>query len=79
MFLISAIISVVFFLCKFIETKFIEKDSNTKQLKYIFRDSLLVYFSSLLSLFLFDQISPMIGGGIESNKTVDVFTDNPHF
>jgi len=28
---------------------------------------------------LFDQISPMIGGGIESNKTVDVFTDNPTF
>jgi hypothetical protein len=82
MFLISTIISIVFLLCKFIEIKFIEKESNAKPIKYIVRDGLLVYFSSLLSFFLYDQISPMIGSstiGGSVNKTPIVFTDNPTF
>ena len=42
-FIVAAIISLVFFISKFIEMRFVEKE--TKPLKLLIRDSLLVYFS----------------------------------
>ena len=40
-FIIAAIISVIFFIAKFIEMRFLDKDP--KPLKLLVRDSLLVY------------------------------------
>jgi hypothetical protein len=76
-FLISAIISVIFFIIKFIEMRFIEKES--KPLKLLIRDSLLVYFSVLAGSFILDQLKPIIHEGGEKTGSPVVFTDNPDF
>lgn len=73
-FIIAAIISVIFFIAKFIEMRFVEKES--KPLKLLIRDSLLVYFSVLFGYFILEQIKPVIQNGGERQL---VFTDNPEF
>ena len=77
MLIIAAIISVVFFISKFIEMRFIEKE--TKPLKFLLRDSLLVYFSVVFGDFIVGQINPMIQGGSITSNVTPVFTDNPGF
>ena len=76
-FIIAAIISVVFFISKFIEMRFIEKE--TKPLKFLLRDSLLVYFSVVFGDFIVGQINPKIQGGSITSNVTPVFTDNPGF
>jgi hypothetical protein len=75
-FFIAAIISVIFFIAKFIEMRFVEKES--KPLKLLIRDALLVYFSVVFGDFIIGQISPILKGGSHANNT-PVFTDNPGF
>ena len=75
-FLAAAIISIIFFIIKFIEMRFIEKES--KPLKYLIRDSLLVYFSVVIGHFVIDQIKPL-SEQVNSNLPPGVFTDNPNF
>ena len=75
-FLIAGIISVLFFIFKFFEMKYV--DDEVKPLKILVRDSLLVYFSVVLGYFIVQQLSPVI----EQVQTTDVpiaFTDNPPF
>jgi hypothetical protein len=76
-FIIAAIISIVFLISKFIEMRFIEKEP--KPLKFLIRDSLLVYFSVVFGDFIFGQINPMIKGGSTTSNATQVFTDNPGF
>ena len=75
-FIIAAIISVIFVIAKFIEMRFIEKEA--KPLKFLIRDALLVYVSVVLGHFILGQLKPMIqdGGNIVAPQ---VFTDNPGF
>lgn len=73
-FVIAGVISVVFLISKFIEMRFIEKES--KPFKFLIRDALLVYFSVIIANFLLDQINPVTNGG---KKSTPVFTDNPGF
>ena len=73
-FVISGIISFIFLIVKFIEMRFVEKES--KPLKLLIRDSLLVYFSVVVGYFILEQIKPVIQKGGEN---VHVFTDNPEF
>jgi len=72
-FTIAFIVAILYFLAKMIEARFIEKES--KPLKYLLRDSILVYIIVLFSDFIFNQITP--------NETVlstpMVFTDVPNF
>jgi len=77
-FVIAGVISFVFFIVKFIEMRFIDKES--KPLKFLIRDSLLVYFSVIVGNFVIDQLKPVIQEGGE-NVIVNpaVFTDNPGF
>jgi hypothetical protein len=74
-FILAGMISFVFFICKFIEMRFIEKES--KPLKVLVRDTLLVYFSVLVGNFVIGQLKPVIqeGGGVVPS----VFTGNPDF
>lgn len=75
-FVVAAVISITFLITKFIEMRFIEKES--KPLKLLIRDTLLVYFSVIIANFIMDQINPAIkAGGI--SKITPVFTDNPGF
>jgi hypothetical protein len=79
-FILATIISVVYFLCKFLEMRFILKED--KPLKMLVRDSLHVYLSALVGLFIADQfnvaknnVDKMMGGA----NNVSVFVDNPGF
>ena len=76
-FVIAAVISVIFLISKFIEMRFVEKE--TKPLKFLIRDSLLVYFSVVFGDFVIGQINPMIKGGTSASTVTQVFTDNPGF
>ena len=69
----AAIISFVFLIVKFIEMRFVEKES--KPLKLLIRDALLVYFSVVAGYFIINQINPILKGG----AFTPVFTDNPSF
>jgi len=77
-FINAGIISVIFFIVKFIEMRVIDKES--KPLKFLIRDTLFVYFSVIAGNFIIDQISPSMlqeAGEVVTNPTV--FTDNPGF
>ena len=76
-FVIAGIISIVFLIAKFIEMRFIEKES--KPFKLLIRDALLVYFSVVFGDFLIGQINPIIKGGSSTSTVTPVFTDNPGF
>ncbi len=76
-FIIAAIVSVIFLISKFIEMRFIEKE--TKPLKFLIRDALLVYFSVVFGDFVIGQIKPVMKGGSSSSISTPVFTDNPGF
>ena len=75
-FIIAAIISVIFVIAKFVEMRFIDKES--KPLKFLIRDALLVYVSVVLGHFIIGQLKPIIqeGGAISAPQ---VFTGNPEF
>ena len=75
-FLIAGIISVIFFIAKFLEMRFIEKES--KPLKYLIRDTLLVYVSVITGHFVYDQVTPAISENLLSSTPI-AFTDNPPF
>jgi hypothetical protein len=76
-FVLSTLISIVYFLAKFIEMRFVLKE--IKPLKFLIRETLLVYLSTVVGLFIANQFDMMksvansVGGG------VSVFVDNPGF
>jgi len=74
-FVIAAIISILFFIAKFIEMRFIEKEN--KPMKFLIRDSLIVYISSVLGYFILQQLNPILHSG--NSEITQVFTDNPQF
>jgi len=76
-FIIAAVISVIFIITKFIEMRFIEKES--KPLKLLIRDALLVYLSVISGYFILQQLKPIMQEGGNSAAATQVFTDNPEF
>jgi hypothetical protein len=78
-FIIAAVICVIFLIMKFIEMRYIEKDS--KPLKLLIRDSLLVYFSTVSGYFILEQLKPVIqnGNSLSGGGITPVFTNNPEF
>jgi hypothetical protein len=76
-FVIAAVISIIFLIAKFFEMRFIEKEN--KPLKFLIRDSLLVYFSVISGYFILEQLKPVFQNGGEGIKNTPVFTDNPGF
>ena len=75
-FLVAGIISVIFFIAKFLEMQYIEKES--KPLKVLIRDALVVYVSVVFGIFILDQLSPVIKESSVINAPI-AFTDNPPF
>jgi hypothetical protein len=73
-FVTSAVISIIFLITKFLEMRFIEKES--KPLKLLIRDALIVYFSVIVGHYLLIQINPIIHSG---GSAPQIFTDNPDF
>jgi len=76
-FIIAAIVSIIFLISKFIEMRFIEKEN--KPLKLLIRDTLLVYCSVISGYVIMEQLKPVIQSAGESLSTPQVFTDNPEF
>jgi len=77
-FLIAAVVSIIFLILKFIEMRFIEKEN--KQLKVLIRDALVVYFSVVSGYFILEQLKPVIqNGGNLTSHTTPIFVDNPEF
>jgi hypothetical protein len=78
-FVIAAIISVIFLIIKFIEMRYIEKES--KPLKLLIRDAILVYFSVVSGYFILQQLKPIMNDGDKLNGVgiTPAFTDNPGF
>ena len=76
-FIIAMVISVVFFISKFVEMRFI--DNESKPLKLLIRDTLLVYFSVISGYFIMEQLKPVLETVGENISAPQVFTDNPEF
>jgi hypothetical protein len=77
-FVIAAVISIVFLLVKFIEMRFVDKEN--KPLKFLIRDTLLVYFSVVSGHFILEQLKPVIQAGENVMiSSPQVFTGNPEF
>jgi hypothetical protein len=76
-FILATIISVVYFLCKFLEMRFITKE--IKPLKLLIRESLHVYLSSVLGLFIIRQFKELESKSNFKGGNINVFVDNPDF
>jgi len=76
-FIIAGIIAVTFLVAKFLEMRYIEKES--KPLKLLIRDSLIVYFSVLVANFVMEQLNTAMDSSGGGKKVTPVFTDNPSF
>lgn len=76
MFVYSLAISVVFFLFKFLEMKF-QPDDDKKPLKIVIKETMLVYTSSIVGIYMYSQfdIKDLKGGG----RSTMAFVDNPSF
>lgn len=76
-FLASAIISFIYFIAKFMEMRYVDKE--TKPFKIIFRDVLFVYVSVVFGLFVIEQLTPVVQETIQTSSSPLAFTDNPPF
>jgi hypothetical protein len=75
-YIIGCFIAVTFLVVKFLEMRYIEKES--KPLKFLIRDTLLVYFSVIVGNFVLGQLNfTLEGSGVK--KVTPVFADNPDF
>ena len=75
-FLVAGIISIIFFVAKFLEMRYVEKES--KPLKILIRDALVVYVSVVVGMFILEQLTPVIKEKIVPTSPI-AFTDNPPF
>ena len=75
-FLIAALISVIYFIAKFLEMRYV--DNEPKPLKLLIRDTLVVYISVVLGYYIVGQLEPVIHESVVPTSPV-AFTDNPPF
>jgi len=76
-FALGAVISIIYVLCKLIEMRFILKE--VKPLKFLIRETLHVYISVVIGLFVANQFN-LIKNTVDTMKGgVNVFVDNPEF
>ena len=76
-FLIAGIISVIFFLVKFLEMRYVEKES--KPLKLLIRDTLVVYVSVVAGNFVYEQVTPVLAETVKTPSAPIAFTDDAPF
>ena len=83
-YIVSGIIAFVFLVAKFIEMRFGNKsgeendEPEPKPLKFLMRDALLVYVSSLLGFYIIAQFEEHSAGGSTVTE-VPAFTGSPGF
>tara|TARA_A200000113_G_scaffold221304_3_gene232948 strand:- start:2112 stop:2345 length:234 start_codon:yes stop_codon:yes gene_type:complete len=69
----ASVIAVVFAISKFIEVRFIQKEELA--MKNLIRDTIMVYVSSVIGLFVLEQVSETVG----AKGGTSVFVGNPDF
>ena len=72
-FFIAGIIAFIFLLVKFMELRFVENEQQ-KALKFLIRDTLIVYCCVIAGFYLYDQFRP-----VTKNTGFPVFTGSPDF
>lgn len=70
----ALVISVVYLIAKFLEMRIVEKES--RPLKILIKDSLIVYFSILFGHFVIQQVAPVVKKSVQFTPA---FLDNPGF
>jgi hypothetical protein len=76
-FIIAAVIAVIYFIIKFVEMRFLTKE--VRPLKLLLRDTLLVYLSVVMGLFVVDQLKVVKKSLDDTGESTNVFTDKPGF
>lgn len=76
-FLAAAVVSVIYFIAKFMEMKYVDKEM--KPIKILFRDVLLVYVSVVVGFFVIEQLNPVVQGTLHTANIPMAFTDLPPF
>ena len=66
------VVAIMYVIFRFIEMRFVLKEN--KPLKVLFRDTIIVYLSTVSGLFVLDQFATNIG-----KSAPKVFTDIPNF
>ncbi len=82
-YIVSGIIAFVFLVAKFIEMRFVksggeEDEPVVKPMKFLLRDALLVYVSSLLGFYIIAQFEEHSSSGTKPNE-VAAFMGGPDF
>lgn len=80
LFVLAAVVAIVYFFSKFLEMRFILKE--VKPLKVLIRETLHVYVSVVLGLFIADQFS-LVTNAVDKlsgkGNNVAAFVDAPGF
>ena len=77
-FLLAGVITTIYFIAKFLEMRYVEKES--RPLKLLIRDALVVFISIVLGNFIIEQVNPVLSdSGLSVQSAQTVFTDNPPF
>ena len=71
-FMLATTISIIYLLLRFVEMRFIIKE--TKPLKTLIRDGLLVYLSTLSGFYMLQHIAPIV-----KTANTAAFIDVPNF
>ena len=66
------VVAIMYVIFRFIEMRFILKEN--KPLKVLFRDTIIVYLSTVSGLFVLEQFAANVG-----KSAPKVFTDIPNF
>lgn len=76
-FIYAGIISAIYFIVKFIEMKYVDQES--KPLKILVRDTVMVYASVILGDFVMTQVGSKVNDALTSSVAPEVFNDTPDF
>ena len=72
-FILASVVAIVYMLFLFLEMRFIIKEN--KPLKFLLRDTLVVYISFIVGMFIYQQLAPL-----SSLKNIpEVFTNKANF
>lgn len=73
-FVVAAAVAIIFAISKFVEKKYVIKEEEIA-VKNIIRDSLMVYVSTVIGLFVIEQVGETVG----KQEPTTVFTGKADF
>ena len=74
-FVVALVVAIIYLICKFLEMRFILKE--TRPLKILIRETLVVYFSVVLGNFIMEQMKN--GKKLVGGKVTNAFLGKPDF